>query len=155
MIITFCGHRSIYGSESNLYRQLNDELVKIFTQAQRERTLISCYCGGYGAFDALASVMVDKVRAQFPDVKCEKLFITPYIAPSCKWRNAIKSSNYDNIIYPPIEKTPYRFAVVKRNEWMVEQCDLLIAFVRYSFGGAAYMLDFARKKHKKIISLQG
>ena len=61
--------------------------------------------------------------------------------------------HYDDILYPPIETAPYRLAIVKRNEWMVEQADLVIAFVTHSWGGAAQTFQFAEKKQKKIILL--
>lgn len=155
MIITFCGHRSIFGFEQNLRGQLADALSRIFQNAQCEHESLSFYCGGYGAFDSLAARVIDNVREQFPAVKCEKLFITPYITPSYFQHNEFMRTRYDNIIYPPLETVPYRLAIVKRNEWMVLQSDLIISFVRHSWGGAAHMAEFAKKKNKQIICLSG
>ena len=62
---------------------------------------------------------------------------------------------YDDVLYPPLETTPYRLAIVKRNEWMVSQSDLVIAYVLYSWGGAARTLEYAEKRKKKIIQLDG
>ena len=43
-------------------------------------------------------------------------------------------------------------AIIKRNEWMVENCDLLIAYVKYSWGGARKTLDYAIRKKKPYIN---
>ncbi|MCI8418964.1 MAG: hypothetical protein HFF79_00435 [Oscillospiraceae bacterium] len=46
---------------------------------------------------------------------------------------------------------PPRFAILRRNQWMVEAADVLISGVLYDWGGAAKTLDHARKKRKVII----
>ena len=60
---------------------------------------------------------------------------------------------YDSIVYPPIEKTPPRFAISKRNEWMISKADLVIAYVSRTYGGAYQTLQFARRKKKRVINL--
>ena len=73
--------------------------------------------------------------------------MVPYI-------NSKKYSNrYDDTVYPPIENVPLRFAIIKRNEWMVEQSDAVISYVDFEAGGAARTLKYAKRKHKKIIDL--
>ena len=60
---------------------------------------------------------------------------------------------YDEAIYPPLEDVLPRFAIVKRNEWMVRQADLVLAYVVVSFGGAAKTLEYARRKGKPVCNL--
>lgn len=153
MIVTFCGHRTIYGCSDSLHRQLSSILTDLFQKAQAENFPLAFYCGGYGEFDSLVSREIDSIRLAYPGVKNEKIFVTPYITPSYKERNDYMRQHYDDIIYPPIETAPYRLAIVKRNEWMIQQADLVIAFVIHSWGGAAYTLEYAEKKQKKIILL--
>ena len=40
----------------------------------------------------------------------------------------IDSKLYDSTLYPPLENVPYKFAISKRNEWMINESDLIIAF---------------------------
>ncbi|MEG1529959.1 MAG: hypothetical protein RR405_06335, partial [Clostridia bacterium] len=74
--------------------------------------------------------------------------MTPYIAEGyqtrLKW--IIESKLYDEIIYPELEEVPYKFAISKRNEWMVDNADLVIAFVNHHFGGAYSTLQYAKRK---------
>lgn len=58
---------------------------------------------------------------------------------------------YDETLYPPLESTPKRFAISKRNEYMINAADCVIAFVVHDFGGAYNSLRYAQRQHKRII----
>lgn len=60
---------------------------------------------------------------------------------------------YDDSVYPPLENTPLRFAIVKRNQWMIDNSQLIVAYVKYSWGGATKAVTYAKKKNKQIINL--
>ena len=51
----------------------------------------------------------------------------------------------------PLETVPPKFAIVRRNAWMIDKSDLLIACVKYSWGGAAKTLEYAKRKRIKIL----
>ena len=61
---------------------------------------------------------------------------------------------FDETIYPEgLETVPLRLAYLRRNRWMVEQADFLIAYVKFP-GGAKTMLEYAeRKNHIQIRNL--
>ena len=59
----------------------------------------------------------------------------------------------DTSIYPPIEQVPPRFAISKRNEWMMANADLIIAYVNHEYGGAYQSLRVAKRRKKKIINI--
>ena len=87
---------------------------------------------------------------------CEIIFVTPYITPSQqnKIKYLIDNKLYDDTIYPPLEDVLPRYAISKRNEWMIDQADLVIAFVAHEYGGAYKTLRYAERKKKKIIQLK-
>jgi len=58
---------------------------------------------------------------------------------------------YDETIYPPLESIPRKFAILRRNEWMVQESDIVVAYVNHGWGGAAKTLQYARRKKKRII----
>lgn len=60
---------------------------------------------------------------------------------------------YDDSIYPPIEEMPLKFAISKRNEWMVRNCDLVIAYVNHNYGGAYESLKAAKRVGRAIINI--
>lgn len=57
---------------------------------------------------------------------------------------------YNSTAYPPLENMPPRYAIIKRNQWMVSDSDVVISGVTHSWGGAANTLDFAKNKGKVI-----
>lgn len=52
-----------------------------------------------------------------------------------------------------LENAPRKFAISKRNRWLIEHCDTVIAYVKYSTGGAAQFKELAEKKQKWIINI--
>ena len=60
---------------------------------------------------------------------------------------------YDDTTYPPLEEVPARFAISRRNEWMVDNADVVVAYVTHDWGGAATTLQYAKRKKKRIISV--
>jgi uncharacterized phage-like protein YoqJ len=60
---------------------------------------------------------------------------------------------YDTTCTPLLENVIPRFAISKRNEWMIDKADLIIAFVNHEYGGAQKTLKYAQRKKKRIIYL--
>lgn len=105
--------------------------------------------GGYGNFDNEMCKILSKLKTNFSNIKI--IFVTPYLSPSySKLKYADKY--FDEIIYPPIESAPKKLAIIKRNEWMVDNCDLLIAHISHSWGGANKTLEYAIKRRKHYIN---
>lgn len=57
------------------------------------------------------------------------------------------------IIYPELDNVPLRFAISKRNKWMVEQADIVIAYITHTYGGAYATYRHAKKKNKEIYNI--
>ena len=77
----------------------------------------------------------------------EVAFVTPYI------KKLVKSNLYDTIIYPTLENVLPKYAINKRNEWMVDRADLIIAYVKHTYGGAYKSFLYAMRRKKHIINL--
>ena len=145
MIITFFGHSNCLFNDDikkQLKNILLDEIIKNPT--------CKFYLGGYGDFDGLCLRTLRELKHDFPTI--EILFITPYLDKNYS-KLELAKYYYDDVIFPPIESVPRKFAILKRNEWMVEQADLVIAYVKYSWGGAAKALEYAKRKKKRIINI--
>lgn len=57
-------------------------------------------------------------------------------------------------IYPEgMEMVPRKYAIARRNEWMIKQADFVVAYTRYTTGGAAKYRALAEKKGKTVIDL--
>ena len=94
--------------------------------------------------------ILKELKTDFPNI--ELLFITPYLDNNYSKLDTAKLY-YDGIVYPPLENVPRRFCISKRNEWMVDESDLVISFVKYSCGGAAKTLEYAKRKKVDFFNL--
>ena len=137
MTVTFCGHSQL-SDQDNLASWLNFILPSLI-----EGGATTFYLGGYGAFDRLAAAAVKRQKTAYPTI--EAILVLPYLD------RKVDDSDYDRTTYPPLEKVPPRFAIVKRNQWRVERADVVISAVTYRQGGAAKTLSYAARKGKVIL----
>lgn len=148
MIISFIGHGNITPTT-----QLKAKIQRIILEHTAKDEKVLFYLGGYGNFDHLCAGAVKELKDSRP--RFESVFITPYIGESYRNRlnDVSESGLYDRILYPPIEDVPYRFAICKRNQYMIDQSDLIIAYVLYTWGGAHSSYMYAKRRAKRIINL--
>ena len=145
MIITFCGHSDFLFSD-----YVKQQLKNILLNEIRKNPTCKFYLGGYGDFDGLCLRTLKELKNDFPEI--ELIFITPYLDKNYSKLEFAKYY-YDEVIFPPLENVPRKFAILKRNEWMVNEADLVLSYVTYSWGGAAKTLEYARRKKKTFINL--
>ena len=139
MVVTFCGHREILPQ-----KQVSIELDRIIAELIAEgadRFLL----GGYGQFDMLAAKAVVKQKGENSNI--ESVLVIPYLGWNCD------GALYDRSLYPPLETVPHRFAISKRNVYMVDAADVVVAYVHHHWGGAAKTLEYAKRKCRRIIHL--
>ena len=139
MRVTFCGHRRIFNQVEGV-----NTLKKTITELMLEGAT-EFYLGGYGEFDALAARIIFEIKAAHSNTTTALILAYP--------NQKFDSNFYDETIYPPLETVPKKFAITRRNEWMVDQSDVIVAYVTHDFGGAAAMLRYAERKKKQIFLL--
>ena len=145
MIITFFGHSSYLGCLEDEERLLA-HLERIANKEQ-----VDFYLGGYGKFDCFAYKCAKKYKQKHFNARL--VFITPYLDNWLNKRKEELEEAYDFIVYPEIENVPKKFAILKRNEWMVNKSDFIFAYVRTHYGGAYKILLYAKKRKKAFINL--
>ena len=137
MIVAFCGHNNIENPDD--VRRWLEHVVGDLMQ----RGATTFYLGGYGGFDRLAASILHKISAVNPSI--ESILVLPYLNQN------VDADLYDGTIYPPLENVPKRLAIIKRNEWMVDHADVIVAYVLHEWGGASAVLRYARCKGKEVI----
>ena len=137
MIVAFCGHRDVFDPEA-VGAWLNETVEELICEGA------DCfYLGGYGQFDALAAATVRKQKERYLEIR--SILVLPYLDRS------FDASAYDETVYPPLENVPKRYAISRRNAYMIDRSDVVIAFIMHSFGGAYKSLCYAQRKQKRII----
>ena len=137
MTVTFCGHREIDDSE-RVRAWLTETVTALIGQGAD-----LFYIGDSGAFDRMAAGVVHELKAVYP--KIQSVLVLAYLDRPADLRL------FDRSTYPPLETVPLRFAISRRNRWMVDASDCVVACVRYGWGGAAQTLDYAVRRNKQII----
>ena len=147
MIISFAGHASITSKDK--VKELVKEQIRLNVINAES---VTCYLGGYGDFDELCAVACNELKRE--KIGIEVVYVTPYVhLPQSRIKGMQTEGLYDASVYPPLEKVPPKFAISKRNEWMVTEADLIIAYVSHGWGGAYKSLEFAKRKKKSIVNI--
>lgn len=141
-ICTFFGHRI---APDSLSSPLEQEVLRLIVNENVD----TFYIGKQGNFDLMASKAVLKLNKIYPHLKLYQ--ILAYLPVK---NNMHKDSCIDTIYPEGIEFGLPRFAIKRRNQWMIEQTDWLISFVCCSSGGAYEALKLANRMHKNVINLK-
>ncbi len=140
MIVAFCGHADYVSSSKDKARVLD------FLESTIKSDGVEFFLGGYGFFDQFALECAKAYRARHPNATLA--LITPYMQTERQ-----DLCEYDTILYPALEHVPPRYAISHRNRWIVDQADLIVAYVTRSYGGAYTTYRYALRKNKEIFHL--
>lgn len=126
-------------------------------------------CGGAIGVDQMGVFIVDKLRTnQFKDKNIKIEIAVPFKNQSNNWFTSEDVNRYknqlkiaDEVTYidtlsdykiSGCEENVYHVAKLqKRNEYMIDKCDILIAVWNGSKSGTKNCIDYAKKKNKEII----
>ena len=140
MTVTFCGHRHCPDSP-----EIRSWLVSC-VEALIAKGADTFYLGGYGDFDRIAASVVWKLKDKYPHI--ESVLVLAYLG------REVNADKYDRTMYPPIESAPMRFAITARNRWLVDNSDVLVAYIILDSGGAADTRRYAKRKKKLILNYE-
>lgn len=117
MKVTFCGHKEL-ADRIAVKQWLQSICQELILQGTDE-----FYLGGYGAFDSLCASVLRELKPKNDQIRL--ILVLPYL------NSSILTDSYDETIYPPLESVPKKFAILRRNEWMVQESDIVVAYVNH------------------------
>ena len=140
MVCTFFGHSMSVGD-------IEEELKLTLIRLIEENEQITFYVGNNGYFDYRVMDALEELKDIYPQIKC---YVVLAYMPTEK-----KPVKYKlETIYPEgLETVPKRYAISRRNMWMISKCDTVVACAYY-IGGARTFRDIAQKRGKRIIDLK-
>ncbi len=142
MTCTFFGHR-------DAPQQIQPNLEKILVSLIENNQVNVFYVGNQGNFDSMVRKTLKSLKSVYP-------FITYFVVLAYMpgENNHFGYNYYSDTIYPDgLENTPPKFAISKRNNWMINKSDYVVTYVKHNFGGASKFKEIAKKKGKQIINL--
>lgn len=145
---TFAGHRKVY--DHNVKSSIEIAIENIL---KKDHSFVF-YSGDMGEFDKMCSTAVRTAKRRHPELDIKLLAVLPYMMTKVNTEKDSYKNLYDDIIIPmELSRAHYKSAITKRNRWIVDRSDFLIAYVYRDFGGAYATLKYACRKKKEIINL--
>ena len=143
--IAFIGHSVIYGQ----YR-LEDKIEDLIREKLCMKEYVELYIGRNGDFDISVASAAKRAQEALGHHNSSLVLIQPYPMKD----DPCYEKFYDEVWYPIDSKTHPKAAITKRNQWMMKNADLLIAYVEPGRKGGAYTaMKYAKKLEKEIINL--
>ena len=129
----FFGHREV---THNIRPKLTAILGKLIT----EYGVTDFYVGHQGQFDSMVYSVLKELKANYPQIRYT--VVLAYMPDE-----HIKELYGEDTLFPDgMESVPKKFAISKRNDWMIGHSDVAVCYVWKITGGAA---KFKKKAEKK------
>lgn len=126
---------------------LDESRLKWALEEQISKGVYTFYVGNQGKFDAAARRILKKLQKEFPYL--QYAVVLAYLP-----EKRDDYEEYSDTIYPEgLESVPQKFAILKRNQWMVTQADVCVCYISRTWGGAYNSVLTAKKRGVEIINL--
>ncbi len=139
MTCCFFGHRD---TPPHIANQLAPLLLRLVEEMGVDRFLV----GSEGAFDRMVTAVLAEYKKEHPTVRC-------YTVLAYMPQKQGEPFSLETIYPEGLESVPRRFAIDRRNKWMLKQSDITVGYVRNSIGNAPRYLEMAKKSGKTVIRL--
>ena len=140
MVCTFFGHSECFG--------LNKKLLKNTIEKLINEGVDKFYVGNQGTFDSTVLECLIDIQKLYSHIEIS--VVLAYLP------NNISKTNLPLkfCIYPEgIEIGPHKFAIHRRNNWMIEQSDFCICFIEHTWGGAYKYSCKAKSRGLTVINI--
>ena len=134
---TFFGHKECYDLKQQV---LQDAIEDLIVQG-----VDTFYVGHQGQFDALVYYCLKELRIKYPDI-CIAVVLA-YL-PTQK----AEEDELSDTMYPEIEGYP-KFAIERRNRWMLSKSQFCICWINHTWGGAHKFAQQAKRRGLTVINL--
>lgn len=140
MTCTFFGHRD---APTGIQGVLLQVLVSLIETRQAD----TFYVGNQGKFDRMVARVLSGLQQEYPHI---------VYAVVLAYLPGEQAAAGQNTLYPEgMEDVPPRFAIARRNAWMLQQADCVVVYVSRSVGNAAKLQARAEQCGKAVINLCG
>lgn len=139
---TFFGHRDVSEKieptlRSTLLNLIEKEQVNLF------------YVGNNGNFDNIVRKVLKQLKQKYSHINyAVVLAYMPY-----KTKKSYNEDYSDTIFPDALENAPPKYAINKRNIWMLDRSDYVVAYVSHITGDAAKFKELSEKKGKTVLNL--
>ena len=142
MTCCFFGHKD---APSSVYEKLEGAIEKAII----ESGVTSFLVGNQGQFDGMALSALRKLKTKYPHINYN--VVLAYMPAD---KDICNPYEYGETMLPEgIESIHPRYAISWRNKWMLNEANIVVAYVTHSWGGASKYVEMAAKRGKNVINL--
>jgi len=139
---TFFGHGD---APEQIFPFLKASIEHLITQKNVDKF----YVGNHGRFDFMVRRALIELKPLYPHINYAVV-----LAYMPKSKKGCEFYDYSDTIYPDgLENVPQKYAIDKRNRWMISQCDYVVTYVTTVVGGAFKYKSISKSKGKTVLEL--
>lgn len=137
---TFFGHRDCPETIKPKLRSTIIDLIE-------NHNVDMFYVGNQGLFDAMVRSTLKKLKQEYPHINYAVVLAYLPEKPS-------EYEDYSDTIFPEgLETVHPRYAISRRNTWMLNHSNYVITYITHPYGGAAQFAKKASSIKKTVIAL--
>ena len=138
-VCTFFGHSECYGLDAAVLRSAIEGFIK--------RGVTEFVVGNHGQFDGMVYSCLQNLSKDYEISYSVALAYLP-----------THKEDYDiyhgHSLYPEgLEVGPAKFAIERRNRYLIDTADIFICYVNHTFGGAHKFARMAKRRGLRVINL--
>ena len=138
-VCTFFGHKDTPNKIEPLLRAALIDLIE-------NKQVYTFYVGHQGNFDRMVRKVLRELKECYPiDYAVVLAYLPETLNPQEDYSDTLD----------PLEGVPPKFAIDRRNHWMIDHSDFVVSYVWKPWGGAAKFKGIAEKKGLQIVELFG
>lgn len=139
-VCTFFGHSECYGLDKDLLRNAIEDLVK---QGTTEFLV-----GNHGQFDGMVFSCLQGLSKDYSEISYS---VALAYLPTHKEEYDIY---HGHSFYPEGQEIgPAKFAIERRNRYLIDSADVCLCYVNHTFGGAYKFARMAKNRGLQVINL--
>lgn len=139
LVCTFFGHRDCNDLQEERLRQAIEALI--------HQGVTTFTVGNQGQFDGMVRRCLHTLQETYPHIQYR--VVLAYLPTE----QAPLEDAADTVYPEGLETVPLRFAIQRRNDYLVETADICLCYVRHTWGGAYRSVCRAKRHGLQIINL--
>lgn len=139
-VCTFFGHSECYGLDAAVLRSAIEELI--------EQGITEFVVGNHGQFDGMVFSCLQSLSKDYPKISYSVALA--YLPTN----NQEYDIYHGHSFYPEGQEIgPAKFAIERRNRWMIVASDCCLCYINHTWGGAYKFARKAKNRGLQVINL--
>ena len=140
MVCTFFGHKDCYGLDAQSLRSAIEKLI--------QDGVDTFYVGNQGHFDSMVLGCLTQIENDYPHISYA--VVLAYLPTYTQDYDTYQGHS----VFPEgLETVHPKFAIEKRNKWLIDHADYCICCINHTWGGAYKFARQAKRRGLPTINL--